>query len=217
MSADVLALTFFKVPDIAGAREVYGLDGLEARDVLKVLEHHHRDQGLPPDLTRIAACALTWMGKNRSGADVVADRGGGEQQMLDRLIVRLCRWEGVVLLESSFDWLHLRQRCILRRLKAPCLWHMEPICEIEAMGLDRDSAHRLAQRLGDDPVEDMDQRGAEDLWFNGKRGPVINGLRQRSHNLLTLNLNQQHAAGALTGHTFREMSIRLEETRFSRV
>lgn len=100
---DFLVIEAEGLPDIAGARQVYGLaPDLADKDVAKVMFHHHLHSGdaasfLPPHLRTIAAVSLVRCRDDRMERQDLSATAGGERELLGELARAFARQMGPFL------------------------------------------------------------------------------------------------------------------------
>lgn len=124
----VLAFDIETVPDVAGARELFGLDDLDEGDVARALFHRRvQETGrdfLPHHLHRVCAIAVAlWRGDDfrlwslGDPDDDEAELIGRFFDGVERYRPTLVSWNG-----SGFDLPVLHYRALRCRVQAPCYW-----------------------------------------------------------------------------------------------
>ncbi|MCG5539788.1 MULTISPECIES: 3'-5' exonuclease [unclassified Halorhodospira] len=125
---NVLAFDIETVPDLAGGRVVYGLDGLEDTDVSRAMAARRRQETgneFPRlHLHRVVAISLAGLVEGRFRVWSLGTPEDGEQILLerffeglDRYVPNLVSWNG-----NGFDIPVLHHRALINGVSAPRYW-----------------------------------------------------------------------------------------------
>lgn len=117
------------VPDVAGGRRLYGLDGLDDQDVARVMFHQRAEETggsefLRHHLQRIVAISVVLRTADRFKVWSLGEPDSSEQELLtrffdgiDRYTPTLVSWNG-----SGFDLPVIHYRSLLHGVAAPRYW-----------------------------------------------------------------------------------------------
>jgi predicted PolB exonuclease-like 3'-5' exonuclease len=119
------------VPDVAGGKRLFGLDGLSDEDVVKALEHIRKEETggdtfLRHYLHRIVAISAVWRHANRFKVWSLGEPSSSETELIRRFFdgvekysPTLVSWNG-----SGFDLPVLHYRSLLHGVSSPRYWEV---------------------------------------------------------------------------------------------
>lgn len=128
MMTPTLAFDIETVPDTDAGRRLYGLEGLEDRDVARAMRHRRAQQTgrdfLPLHQHRVVAISVALRRDQDFRLWSLGDPEDGEAQLIARFFEGIERYAPVLVSwnGSGFDLPVLHYRCLLHGVSAPRYW-----------------------------------------------------------------------------------------------
>lgn len=122
---NVVAFDIETVPDVAGGRRLYGLDGIPDADVAKAMQQRTGRDFLPLHLHRVVAISVALRGpEGRFHVKSIGSSTSDEQDLISRFFDGIARWRPTLVSWNGggFDLPVLHYRSLIHGVSAPTYW-----------------------------------------------------------------------------------------------
>lgn len=122
---NVVAFDIETVPDVAGGRQLYGLDGVADADVAKAMQQCTGREFLPHHLHRVVAISVAVRDSSgRFQVKSIGTRTSAENELISRFLGGVERWEPTLVSWNGggFDLPVLHYRSLIHGVSAPKYW-----------------------------------------------------------------------------------------------
>ncbi len=122
---NVVAFDIETVPDVAGGRRMYGLDGIPDADVARAMQQRAGRDFLPHHLHRVVAISVALRDpEGQFHVKSIGSRTSDERDLIARFFGGVARWSPTLVSWNGggFDLPVLHYRSLLHGVKAPRYW-----------------------------------------------------------------------------------------------